>query len=256
MDYTKSIGSITELQCMSKFIDMGFDCSIPYGDACKYDFIADVQGELLRIQCKSCINPPKRNSAERDMNAIMFYCVAQTTNANKTVGHSYTSNDIDYFATYYQGQVYLIPVEECSASKTLRFAPPQNGNSNYNKAEDYLIENILGHRQDPKFIIQKEQRTNNVEKEIEKHICVQCGVNEVYEKGGICRVCSNFNQRKVAERPSREELKNLIRKQSFLEIGRLYGVSDNSIRKWCKAEKLPTKKSDIKQFSDKDWDLI
>lgn len=59
-----------------------------------------------------------------------------------------------------------------------------------------------------------------------------------------------------AIRPDRNELKELIRTKSFLEIGRLYGVSDNAIRKWCKAENLPHKKTDIKNYSDEEWNLI
>lgn len=234
---------------------MGFDCSIPYGDASKYDFVADVNGEFLRIQCKSCINPLKKDNT-RDSQAIMIYCSAQTTNTKKTVRHSYTSNDIDYFATYYEGKVYLIPVEECSASKTLRFSPPSNGQiDNYNKAENYLIENILGHCQNKNFLIQKEKRNNTFEREVKTFICSQCNSSLVYKEGAICHSCASFNQRK-AIRPSREELKFLIRTKSFLEIGKQYQVSDNAIRKWCKAENLPYKKTEIKKYSDEEWSKI
>ena len=140
MDYTKSIGSVTELQCISKFIELGFDCSIPYGDSYKYDFIADINGNLIRVQCKSCYHPIK--DGIEDTNAIKFNCVSQTTNTQKTVRHKYTSDMIDFFATYYDGNVYIIPVDECSQVKTLRFAPLQT-NQLYNKAEDYLIENFI-----------------------------------------------------------------------------------------------------------------
>lgn len=58
--------------------------------------------------------------------------------------------------------------------------------------------------------------------------------------------------RKV-ERPSREQLKDLIRKMSFLEIGKLFGVSDKAITKWCKHESLPHKKREIKSISDEMW---
>lgn len=40
------------------------------------------------------------------------------------------------------------------------------------------------------------------------------------------------------ERPSKEELKNLIENKSYCEVGRIYGVSDNTIRKWCKGYDL------------------
>lgn len=69
------------------------------------------------------------------------------------------------------------------------------------------------------------------------------------------KIQMSLRQRKV-ERPSREELKNLIRTVSFCELGRRYGVSDNTIRKWCAFEKLPFKKSEIKSYSDEEWNLI
>ena len=53
MDYTQTIGNVNELRCMLAFIELGYDCSIPYGNSAKYDFIADINGELLKFQCKS-----------------------------------------------------------------------------------------------------------------------------------------------------------------------------------------------------------
>lgn len=52
---------------------------------------------------------------------------------------------------------------------------------------------------------------------------------------------------------NRQELKNLIRTTSFLQIGRKFGVTDSSIRKWCDRYELPRKKSIIKNISDEDW---
>lgn len=41
---------------------------------------------------------------------------------------------------------------------------------------------------------------------------------------------------------TKEELNKLIHEKSFVEIGRMYNVSDNAIRKWCKLYGLPFKK--------------
>lgn len=46
MDYTQSIGNITELKCMTAFIELGYECSIPYGNNAKYDFVVDVNGKF------------------------------------------------------------------------------------------------------------------------------------------------------------------------------------------------------------------
>lgn len=62
-------------------------------------------------------------------------------------------------------------------------------------------------------------------------------------------------QRKV-ERPNREELKYLIRTLPFTQIGKMYGVSDNAVRKWCDFEKLPRKKKEINSYSDSEWEKI
>lgn len=126
MNYTKSIGNVNELYCLAKFIEMGYECSIPYGDASKYDFVVDDDGTFYRIQCKSCNHPISKSlTSERDLNAIQISTVCQTTNTQKTTRHSYTKDDIDYFATSFEGKVYIIPVEQCSTSKILRFSPPK-----------------------------------------------------------------------------------------------------------------------------------
>jgi hypothetical protein len=45
--------------------------------------------------------------------------------------------------------------------------------------------------------------------------------------------------------PDREELKNLIRNFPFTEIGKMYKVTDNAVKKWCKKFNLPSRKKDI-----------
>ena len=84
--------------------------------------------------------------------------------------------------------------------------------------------------------------------------CIRCG-KAVSSKAQYCPECASFMQRKV-ERPSREQLKELIRHTSFLQIGRQYGVADNTIRKWCKAYGLPHKVTEINLISDEDWKKI
>ena len=43
---------------------------------------------------------------------------------------------------------------------------------------------------------------------------------------------ANLNQRKVKERPSYEKLLELKQKYPMVKIGKMYGVTDNTIRKW------------------------
>lgn len=42
----------------------------------------------------------------------------------------------------------------------------------------------------------------------------------------------------------------------MVSIGKKFGVSDNAIRKWCKAVNLPTRKKEIDNYSDEEWNNI
>lgn len=50
-----------------------------------------------------------------------------------------------------------------------------------------------------------------------------------------CSVDCSANGQRKAERPTANVLKAEIETMSFLAIGRKYGVSDNSVRKWARA---------------------
>lgn len=89
-----------------------------------------------------------------------------------------------------------------------------------------------------------------------EYFCKECGIKISSDsKSGLCSPCFRKTTR-IIERPNREELKQLIRVSTFTELGRKYGVSDNAIRKWCKAENLPSRTTDIKNYSDQEWEKI
>ena len=91
---------------------------------------------------------------------------------------------------------------------------------------------------------------------LEKKIwyCQECG-KEISKGASYCKNCWDKKQR-IINRPNREKLKQLIRTIPFVKIGQQFGVSDNTIRKWCKSENLPFRSMDIKKISDKDWENI
>lgn len=96
--------------------------------------------------------------------------------------------------------------------------------------------------------------SGNYTEKYTKYYCPDCGVE--ITKGAIrCRECANKAQYTV-QRPSREELKQMIRTMSFEQLGRNFGVDGNAIRKWCDTYKLPRRKCDIKKYSDEEWILI
>lgn len=87
-----------------------------------------------------------------------------------------------------------------------------------------------------------------------KKYCIDCG-KPISDVSTRCLEC-NAKTRITSKPVTREELKSLIRTTPFTKIGEMYGVSDNAIRKWCEGYNLPTKKKEIKAYSQEEWDLI
>ena len=83
-----------------------------------------------------------------------------------------------------------------------------------------------------------------------KNICIDCGA-EISKGSQRCRSCNG--KLRESNVISREDLKTLIRTTSFTQIGKQFGVSDNTVRKWCDKYSLPRKASEIKTYSDDDW---
>lgn len=92
--------------------------SIPYGENARYDFIADINGTLIKIQCKT--------SRKVNDETIEFSCRSCRSTTASNISRTYSKDEIDYFCTYWNNQCYLIPVEECFTTKNLRFVPPKN----------------------------------------------------------------------------------------------------------------------------------
>lgn len=138
---TKQKGNLTELQCITACYQLGYNVSIPYGENSRYDFILDVDGKLLKIQVKTSRN---KKSIKNPKDAIVFTCRSSNTNASGNTYHRYTKEQIDYFATYWDGKCYLVPVEECNIEKTLWFSSPANGQKNMiSMANDYELTKTL-----------------------------------------------------------------------------------------------------------------
>lgn len=90
------------------------------------------------------------------------------------------------------------------------------------------------------------------------YYCQDCGIQVSGPNVKHCVKCAvKYNPSNISKvKPSREILKELIYTQTFRSIGKQYGVSDNAIKKWCKSYNLPYKKSDIKLFTQEEWQKI
>lgn len=134
MTDSKRKGLVTELQCQTYLTNLGFNVSVPLGEDCSYDLIIDIEGLLLRIQVKTC---------KIESNGITFRTKSSyLTSAGTKVKH-YSEEDIDFFATYYNNNCYLIPVSQTgSAEKKLLFDGEKQVN-NCAFLEDYVATKII-----------------------------------------------------------------------------------------------------------------
>lgn len=77
----------------------------------------------------------------------------------------------------------------------------------------------------------------------------KCGC-DITRSAKLCEKCSKESQRRV-ERPTKEVLEKEIADNSFLALSRKYGVSDNAIRRWCKAYGINPSKGNKKFNGEK-----
>lgn len=138
----KQLGNFTELQCITRFYELGYSISIPYGDSEKYDMVLDCNGSLYKLQCKHA-KPHYENEILTHIKIKTSWQTGYTKNQQFQT-HKYSKEQIDFFVTHFEGKNYLVPVEECSTEKTLRILPPKNGQiKGVSFLENYVDEEVL-----------------------------------------------------------------------------------------------------------------
>ena len=84
-------------------------------------------------------------------------------------------------------------------------------------------------------------------KDCHHYYCIDCG-KEISHGATRCYECATLNKRLVP-RPTKEQLYEDLLNNSFLAVGKKYGVSDNAVRKWCKSYNIPSKASEYKKLN-------
>ncbi len=129
------------------------------------------------------------------------------------------------------------------------------------------IDRVSKHRGISDMVCQGYAWENNILPEIRKCrlICTICHVMHTQEQNGslrnenktnICRKRKYYNlPRKCTkekleiclkgERPTKDDLYDLVKKHTFVEVGKRYQVCDTTIINWCKKEGIPHKRQKL-----------
>lgn len=143
LDITQKRGTLTELRCILDLTNLGYRCLQPVDESSKYDIVVDLgNGVFKRIQCKT--SSWVTDTSEPEVAFAIATC-CQTTNTKATIRHKYSKDDIDYFYTWFQGQGYLVSIEEATGV-TFRWRyeyPKSEQKQGIHIADDYKIEEVL-----------------------------------------------------------------------------------------------------------------
>ena len=133
---SKGRGCVVEVETMLAFIRLGYPVLIPYGDKERYDYAVEVNGRFVRIQAKSSTSRTNGATFEFDVRSTIY-------KGGKWQHEQYTNNEIDYFATSFNGQCYLFPVGVYTSKVKLRLLPPQIDYGTCVWAKDYELEKVV-----------------------------------------------------------------------------------------------------------------
>lgn len=175
--------------------------------------------------------------------------IGQSININKRVKeHFYKAScpkDISYFSIlheairkYGEEKFYIEVVEECDYEKL-------------DELERYYIKKFNTLTPNGYNILSGGQQTRAI-----PNYCKDCG-EQITKEAIYCKPCATKHQkRKVNNIPEPLELAKEIKENGFECVGRKFGVSGTTIKKWCKHYAIPYLKDDVVKWYDNQVGII
>jgi hypothetical protein len=114
------VGLRTEAAILAELVRRGYQVLVPFGTNQRYDLVLDIEGEFIRVQCKT---GRLRNGA------VTFSTRSIRTNTKKVLFRNYVG-DAELFLVYCPDTraIYAVPVDEApDGFGTLRVEPTRNG---------------------------------------------------------------------------------------------------------------------------------
>lgn len=143
-----------------------------------------------------------------------------------------------------EGYVYLHRlVKEIDLERFLRTDEEvhhRDENRSNNNLSNLVVLSKGEHRR--QHILQAMERRTGIKTAFVEDVCKDCGTRlsdrkVLMENMRRCVSCSHIASRKVKERPSVEELKEMCKTLPRTQIAKIYGVSETAVRKWIGLKK-------------------
>lgn len=130
---TNKIGDITAAKILVECLNNDIEVFLPFGDGYKVDQIWIYKKSVYRVQIKT-------SRKIKDKDGIVFNCYSVSNGVKK----KYTEDSIDLFATYWDGQIYLVPVKDCPLEVKLWFNTKSQEIDKIRLAKDYTFSKYFG----------------------------------------------------------------------------------------------------------------
>ncbi len=232
MNY-KSIGEMGQNCVIGELSKYCIGVALVLSDNYPFEMIAIAGEKLFKIQVKT-------STSNKNGEYVTFSLTSNNWLQGTT--KKYSSKDCDVIILYdlVIHKCFILSSKEFENrnSFNIRYKTAKNNQQKVNWFKDYLISNKRIKEVFAFDVPDIKQNFSTFEKITKKYdlICQICEkeFKATYKNAKYCSSkCRGVAQQRV-ERPSKEELKNLIETTSYLQIGKKYGVSDNAIRKWVK----------------------
>lgn len=111
MSKNRQKGDLAEEKFRTRCVEKDYGLSKPISEEERYDFVLDLDGELLRVQVK-------HGRPIRDGDVLEFNVASVNNDGTR---NTYTEKEIDAFGVYapIQDQCFLIPIDQVKAEKIM-----------------------------------------------------------------------------------------------------------------------------------------
>lgn len=194
----------------------GYTVSIPLNDTQDYDLIVDKNNLLQKVQVK-CTGYQVDSGA--------YSCLLKSCGGtNGTVYKRLIDTDVDIlFVVCTNGWLFEIPKKEISQRSTLSVKNTGSKYSKYLVSLDSEVQTPINHTK------QSGARPENIPSILKTPKSTTSNI-KINDGKGL----------------DMETLKELLRNNtSFTHIGKVLGVTDNAVRKWCRKYGLPAKRAEL-----------